>query len=259
MGDRMEREIVFRPIEELDCTKPMVVVSFPSMGLVGTLAAGYMVRQLKLKRVGTFNSDRFVPTAVINEGIPSPPVRMFGSKRECGPDELCNEIIVILSELPIPMDMVKPMSDAILNWCKEKNANVIVTLEGANTQLLPEQEPNVYGVGTTKKAKDLMSKHDIEALVEGMVGGVSGTLLYEGEEKEKDVICLLAEANAQLPGAMGAAKMVEIISRMLPELKIDPKPLFEEAKELEVQIKNALQSSQPMSPEDRDVPPGLYG
>jgi len=255
----MEREIIFRPIETMECSKPMVIVSFPSMGLVGTLAAGFIVRQLKLKRVGTFNSDRFVPTAVINDGVPSPPVRMFGSKRACAPNELCNEIIVILSELPIPLDMIKPMSNTILNWCKDKNTNMIVTLEGANTQLPPEQEPMIYGVGTTKKAKDLITKHEIESLVEGMVGGVSGALLYEGEEKKKDVVCLLAEANAQLPGAMGAAKMVEIISRMLPELKIDSKPLFEEAKELEKQIKNALQASQPLPPEDRDVPPGLYG
>ena len=105
MGVRMEREIIFRPIEALECSKPMVIVSFPSMGLVGTLAAGFIVRQLKLKRVGTFNSDRFVPTAVINDGVPSPPVRMFGSKRACAPDELCNEIIVIMSEIPVPMSM----------------------------------------------------------------------------------------------------------------------------------------------------------
>jgi uncharacterized protein len=255
----MEREIIFREIEPLDCSKSMVLVSFPTTGLVGTLAAGYMVRQLKLKRVGTFSSDRFVPTAVINEGVPSPPVRMFGTKRDCAPDELCNEIIVIMTELPIPIDMIKPMSDAILNWCKSKNTNIIVTLEGANAQLQPDQEPNVYAVATTTKAKELIKKHEIEPLSEGMVGGVSGTLLYEGEAQGKDVLCLLSEANFQLPGAMGAAKLVEIVSRMLPELKIDAKPLFEEAKELEDQLRNALMAAQPQSPEDREIPPGLYG
>jgi uncharacterized protein len=255
----MEKEITFREIEPLDCSRSMVIVSFPTTGLVGTLAAGYMVRSLKLKRVGTFSSERFVPTAVILDGIPSPPVRMFGVKRACAPDELCNEIIVIMSELPIPLDMVKPMSEAILNWCKGKNTNMIVALEGANVPLLPDQEPKVYGVGTTDKAKNLIKKHDIEPLNEGMVGGVSGTLLYEGEASGKNVLCLMAEANIQLPGAMGAAKLVEIISRMLPELKIDPKPLFEEAKEMEEQIKTALKAAQPQPPEDREVPPGIYG
>jgi uncharacterized protein len=255
----MEREITFREIEPFDCSCAMVVVSFPTMGLVGTLAAGFMVRQLKLKRIGTFSSDRYMPTAVINEGIPSPPVRMFGTKRDCAPDELCNEIIVIMSELPLPVDMIKPTTDAILNWCESKNINMIVTLEGANSQFLPEQEPKIYGVGTTQKAKDLISKHEIEHLLEGMVGGVSGALLYEGEAAKKDVVCLLAEANAQLPGAMGAAKIVEIIGKMLPEIKIDPEPLFEEAKELEDQIRKALAASQPINPEERDIPPGLYG
>ena len=255
----MEKEIKFREIEPLDCSLPMVIVSFPTTGLVGTLAAGYIIRSLKLKRVGTFSSERFVPTAVILDGVPSPPVRMFGARRECAPDELCNEIIVVMSELPIPIDMVKPMSESILNWCKKKNTNMILTFEGANVTLPPDQEPKVYGVGTTKKARDTIKKYEIESLEEGMVGGVSGTLLYEGEAEKKDVICLMAEANIQLPGAMGAAKLVEIISRMLPELKIDPKPLFEEAKEMEEQIKAALKAAQPPLPEDREVPPGIYG
>ena len=70
----------------------------------------------------------------------------------------------------------------------------------------------------------------------------------------------MAEANLQLPGATGAAKMVEIVGRLLPELKIDPKPLFEEAKQLEEQIKAALQATQqPVQPDERDVPPGIYG
>ncbi|UCE38293.1 MAG: proteasome assembly chaperone family protein [Thermoplasmata archaeon] len=255
----MEKEIKFREIAPLDCSRSMVIVSFPSPGLVGSLAASYMVRSLKLGRVGTFSSDDFVPTAVIYDGVPSPPVRVFGGKRECAPDELCNEILVIMSELPVPLGMIKSMSDVILNWCGDKNANMIVTLEGANTPLLPDQEPKVYAVGTTDKAREMISKHKIEPLTEGMVGGISGVLLYEGEEKEKDVLCLMAEANIELPGAMGAAKLVEIISRMLPELKIDPKPLFEEAKQLEDQIKNALKAASPLPPEDREVPPGLYG
>lgn len=255
----MEKEVMFREIEPFDCSCAMVVISFPTTGLVGTLAAGYMVRSLKLKRIGTFSSDRFVPTAVIYEGVPSPPVRMFGAKRACAPDELCNEIVVIMSEIPLPLDMAKSTSDAILEWCKKKNINMMVTLEGANVPLLPDQEPNVYGVGTTDKARELIKKYEIEELKEGMVGGVSGTLLYEGEETARDVLCLLAEANSQLPGAMAAAKLVEIISRMLPELKIDPKPLFEEAKEMEEQIKAALKGVKPVTPDDRDVPPGIYG
>lgn len=255
----MEEEITYRQIESMDCSRSMVIVSFPSAGLVGTLAGSYIVRSLGLHRIGTFSSPSFIPTAVILEGVPSPPVRVFGKKRECAPDELCNEIMVIMSEIPVPMSVVKPMGLTILDWCKDKETNMIVTLEGANVELLPDQEPNVYGVGTTDKARQLIEKHTIQPLTEGMVGGVSGVMLYEGEAQGKDVLCLMSEANIQLPGAMGAAKMVEIIGRMLPELQIDPKPLFEEAKEMEKQIKAAIKAASPMTPDEREVPPGLYG
>lgn len=254
----MGTDIEFREIEPFDCSRSMIFISFPSVGLVGTLAASYIVRSQELKRVGVFSSDSFVPSAVIYDGIPSPPVRVFGGKRTCAPDELCNEILVIMSELPIPMDMVRPMSEVILNWCEGKSTNMIVTLEGANVPLLPGQESKIYGVGTTDNARELIKKHNIEPLTEGIVGGVSGVLLTEGEIKGKDVLCLLAEANFQIPGSMGAAKLVEIISRMLPELKIDPEPLFEEAKQIEEQLKAALQAASPMPPEEKEVPPGIY-
>ena len=72
----MGKEIKFREIAPLDCSKSMVIVSFPTPGLVGSLAASYIVRSLKLERVGTFSSDDFVPTAVIYDRVPSPPANI---------------------------------------------------------------------------------------------------------------------------------------------------------------------------------------
>lgn len=77
---------------------------------------------------------------------------------------------------------------------------------------------------------------------EGMVSGLSGVLLYQGELRGPEVICLLGPAQVDLPDARGSAKLLEVVAKMLPELKIEPEPLYKEAEEIERQIKKAMES-----------------
>ena len=74
-----------------------------------------------------------------------------------------------------------------------------------------------------------------------MVSGISGVMLFEGDMRDIDVICLLGPARANFPDARGSA-LLEVIAKMLPEIKIDPEPLFKEAEEIEKQIRMAMQS-----------------
>jgi predicted ATP-grasp superfamily ATP-dependent carboligase len=64
------------------------------------------------------------------------------------------------------------------------------------------------------------------------------------------VMCLLGPAKANFPDARGAARLLEIVGKMLPELKLDPEPLYREAEQIEQQMKNSIegiQQSRPLS------------
>jgi uncharacterized protein len=77
---------------------------------------------------------------------------------------------------------------------------------------------------------------------EGMVSGLSGLLLSEGDRLSIDVMCLLGPAKADMPDAGGAARLLEIIGEMLPEIKLDSQPLRKEAEEIEQGMKTAMES-----------------
>jgi len=104
------------------------------------------------------------------------------------------------------------------------------------------EEPKILGVGSTNASRDILKKYDIDEMKEGMVSGISGVMLFEGDMRDIDVICLLGPARANFPDARGSAKLLEVIAKMLPEIKIDPEPLFKEAEEIEKQIRMAMQS-----------------
>ena len=92
-----------------------------------------------------------------------------------------------------------------------------------------------------------------------MITGVTGVLLYEGVLMQRDVICLLSEAHASYPDSRAAGNLLKKIDVMLPEIKIDPKPLYKEAKQIEDNIRKFMKQSRPTAPSIPPIPTQMYG
>ena len=107
--------------------------------------------------------------------------------------------------------------------------------------------------------KNLLKKYEINETQEGMIAGVTGVLLYEGVLKKRDVICLLAEANPAYPDSRAAGNLLEVLDKMTPIIKIDPKPLYREAEEIEKNIRMFMEQSKPTAPSLPPVPSHMYG
>jgi uncharacterized protein len=88
----------------------------------------------------------------------------------------------------------------------------------------------------------MLQTYHIDEMKEGMISGISGLLLSEGDRLNIDVMCLLGPAKAEMPDARGAARLLEIIGEMLPEIKLDPQPLMKEAEAIEKEMKTAMES-----------------
>ncbi|MEM2943488.1 MAG: PAC2 family protein [Methanomassiliicoccales archaeon] len=218
----------------------VAVVGFPSVGLVGSIAANFISRTMKLERVATMVSKDFPPYTIIHDGIPSSPVRIYAGERTCSNGIRCEQLVVIMSEFIPRPDLMKPVADLILQWCKEKEIEIILTLEGINVGDATGELP-IYGVASTPRTRQMLDKYGIKEMKEGMVSGLSGVLLYEGERLNIDVVCLLGPARLDYPDARGAARLLEIVAKMLPELRLDPDPLYKEAEQIEQQMKAALE------------------
>ncbi len=236
--------------------KAMAVIGFPSVGLVGSIAANFVARTLHLERVATMISKDFPPYTIVHDGIPSSPVRIYAGERACDDGIRCDQLVVFMSEFMPRPDLIKPVVDKLLEWCSEKEIGTILTLEGINVGEMPDDAP-IYGVASTPKTRAMFENYGVKEMKEGMVSGISGVLLFEGERLGIDVICLLGPARLDYPDARGAARLLEIVAKMLPELKLDPEPLYKEAEQIEQQMKAALDSvRQPKKLADESV---IYG
>lgn len=237
--------------------KAMVIVGFPSIGLVSSIAASFIVRAMKLQRIAGILSDDFPPYSIVHDGEIGPPVRIYAGERMCDDSgEKCDQLIVITSEfLPAP-NLLRPLTAVIIDWCKRNDVNTIMALEGMNAGESPEQR-EVLAVASGERCKRMLATYDIKELKEGMVSGLSGVMLYEAERAGMDIITLLGPARADYPDARGAARLLEVVAKMLPEIKLDPDPLFKEAESMEKDLKAAMTSIKAASKREDDSV--LYG
>lgn len=253
----MEEEIQIVEYKEVDLSNSILIEAFPTVGLISSIAGHFLIEQLKLEEIGTISSRYFMPAAVIHNGTPSPPVRIYAGKKICGSAGSCDQITVIISEFMPAVNIIKPVADQILSWAQKKKCNYILNFEG--THGLNPKKPKVFGVATTQKMKDILKKYNIEETQEGMITGITGVLLFEGVRLKRDVMCLLAEAHSSYPDSRAAALLVETLDKMLPEIKIDTQPLYKEAEEIEQKIRAFLKQAQPTAPSSVQLPSEMYG
>lgn len=245
--------------KEEDLSNSLLIVAFPTVGLISSIAGHYIIDHLKLREIGTIISREFMPATIIYKSKPSPPVRIYAGNKKCGPNGECEQVAVIISEFMPPYNIIKPLADKILEWADKKGVKIVVALEGTHAVGTKNKNMKVYGVGSNNSMRKFLKKYKIEETKEGMITGVTGVLLYNSVLMQRDVICLLSEAHSQYPDSRAAGNLLNKIDVMLPEIKIDAGPLYKEAEKIEEQIRNFMEQSRPTGPQLQPVPTQMYG
>jgi uncharacterized protein len=221
-----------------------VIEGFSSVGLVGSIAANYIVTLLDLKQIAILDSPFLPSVSVIRDGIPHSPVRIYAGTIGAGKKD---KVVVIVSEFEPPQEILKSLTLTLMDWVEDKKCRMVISPEGiaSKSEETPVEPPKpegqeimVYGVGSTPRARELLKKNNIPIFDNGVVVGLAGVLLNEGVNRDFDVISILSEAHADYPDARAAAAAVEVIDRILLHTRIDTKPLLEEAALIETALKD---------------------
>lgn len=241
-----------RPFKEIDLAGGVVIEGFPSVGLVTTIAATYLISSLNLDQVAAIDSPWFPPVSMIYAEKPKFPGRIYASAQ--------HKIAVFLSEFTPAPYLDRFIAKAILAWAQEQKCSLVITPCGV--PMLEERAPAgpekllIHGVGTTDRARQRLRNCGMHVLEFGVVPGISGALLNEGRWSNFDLIALLVEAYQGIPDAKAAAAVVEAIDELLPQIRLDVSPLYREAERIESRLKALREQAKPV---ETPRPPAVYG
>ncbi|MHC1567306.1 MAG: proteasome assembly chaperone family protein [Candidatus Syntropharchaeia archaeon] len=229
----MWNEIAIVEKKGIKIKNPVIVEGLPDVGLVGAIAASHLVIQLELDQIGYIESGLFPPAMVIHKGELQHPVRIYGDEN----------LIVLVSEIPMPVDAIYPLAESLTEWSHEKNPEMIISLNGLPVpNRMDIDEPSVFGVGNNEEAKKKLEEKNIEFLEEGFISGIYALVLRECSKKGIAAISLLSQCFPLYPDPGAAASALLSLDKFLNR-NIDVKMLLDQAEEIKIKARDLMKQT----------------
>ncbi len=239
--------ILFEGFDKADLKGATVIGGFPSIGLVSTIAANYLIDVLGLRHIGILDCRDFPALAVVHDSEPLAPVRVYAGKK-CQKKKSAECVVVFVSEFQPAQQLMRPISDAVMDFVKQNGCDLMISPEGIVLEgaLSEDEVVDVFAIGSTEKARGLLTEKGIKQFSNGIIAGISGLTLTRGKREGIDAISMLAEANPDFPDARGAAAIIETIANLI-DLDIDVGPLYDEAERIEKQLMAVQAQAKPIT------------
>ncbi len=218
---------------KVEVKNPILVFALPGTGLVGSISALHLVQNLKMEYVGYIETPFTNPIFFIHKGKVTEPIRIFRK----------GNVLVILSEIPIPPNASEPLLKKVIEWCKGKGCKLIVTLGGIPIpNRVDVEKPRCFAVTTNGGADEIIKKLNIEKLIEGIIVGPYPIILREARKVGITAITLLGESFRDIPDPGSAASVLDSLGRIL-NVKIDTQDLLEKAEEIRIKTRDLMRKT----------------
>jgi len=216
-----------------------MLATWPGVGNVATIVAGYLQRKLHFKELGEIEPSYFFDPVgvVVKDNVVEEP-RFPQSKfyywknKEEGSD-----LIIFVGE-DQPAAKGYELANCVLDVAERFKASRVFTCAAAMTRIHHTESPGVLGVATNPSAAAIFKKYNLINAANLQIAGLNGLLLGVAKEREIDGICLLGEVPVyatRIQNPMAALAVLEVMTTMLG-VRID----LDELAQLAVETKQRM-------------------
>ncbi len=212
---------------------PTIIEGFPGFGLVGTIASEFLISHLKTEQIGKIVFNEMPAMVAIHENKVVEPLGIFYNEKYN---------LIIIHAITASQGFEWDIADNIIKLAEDLNAKEIISLEGVGSgEKTALTTSKVFFHAEDKKNRKRFENVKLAPLKEGIIVGVTGAILLRSEKVP--VSCIFAETQSNLPDSKAAAKVIETLDKYLG-LKVDYKPLMDQAEKFEDKLKSLLTQSQ---------------
>lgn len=211
-----------------------LVFGFPDVGLVGVIAASHLIDELNLSEVAYLDSTLLPPLIVLHEGLPHSSIRIFGN----------DNILLAISEAPIPADVLYPIMDALIDWAKSKNVKMMISLSGIPIQDRQDaKELKAFAAASNVEALKIAQDKSIEVLTEGYMVGPQAIMLQRAANAGTPALALLAQCFNNYPDPEAAAEVLKELGK-ITGVKVNVAKLLEKGEEIRLRARDVMKRTQ---------------
>src|SRR5579871_3276856 len=150
-------------LKRVDVEGAIVIDGFPSVGLVSSIVANYLIDTLEMEQIGIVESPAFPTVSLVRGGNPQHPVRIYAGSPQAGRTaRVADKIVAFVSEFHPAPAIIHPLAHTIMDRAPDQRCSLLVSPEGLSVEKAappPEakgrrgkfQDVKVYGVASTAK------------------------------------------------------------------------------------------------------------
>ena len=216
---------IIMELHNIGLKNPILVEGFPGLGMVGSIATTYLVKQLKAQKMATLYSPHFPYHVLVNKKGSARLLRgeFFFWKNEDGE----NDFILLTGDSQAQtIEGQFEVANSVLDFAEKKQVKTIITLGGYRNEV--EEKPKVVAVSTNPALfQKALNAKAIPSEAGTPIVGTAGLLLGLAKFRKIDALCLLGETRGYFPDPKTAKTVIEILQGIL-NVDVDLKGLDEE-------------------------------
>ena len=227
------KETFVKELAKVELKNPIMIEGLPGLGLVGKIAARYLIRQLKAEKFAYLYSPHFPYFVLVSK---KGSVRLLRGtfyfwKNEKGENDL---IIFTGDSQAQTIEGQYEISNKILDFAQRYNVKLVITIGGYRVEA--KDKPKVIAAATSQSLLNRALQAD--ALISPMgspIVGTAGLILGLAPFRKIDAICLLGETRGYLPDPKAAKSVLEVLLKIL-NINIELSGLDEEIAKAESMV-----------------------
>ena len=216
---------VIKELANVELKNPILVEGFPGLGMVGSIATKYLVKQLKAQKLAVLHSPHFPYHVVVDKKGGARLLRgeFYFLKNETGENDF---IFLTGDSQSQTIEGQFEVANSILDFAEKKKVKIVITIGGYRNEF--EGTPNVVAVSTNPVLLEkALNAKAVSSEAGTPIVGTAGLLLGLAKFRRMDAVCLLGETRGYLPDPKTAKTVIEILQGLLG-LNVDLKGLDEE-------------------------------
>jgi len=199
----------------------LLIVAFPSPGLVGAFATSYLTAQLQMKDVGELEFAKVSPSYVIKNGEIYGPVRIFNK----------NNLYAILSHIPLSPISTYDLITKSIEFAKNNNIKKIIIPRGLEMDENDKNEPISYGLVANKNSKSLLGEYNLPIVPGATVFGADASVISALKNSEISSIVLYTTCRMMLPDDDAIIKSIKTLADII-KVKVETEKFEEQLEKI---------------------------
>ena len=219
-------------ISKITSQENILLVGFPSNGLVGTFTISYLIHNLDMKQIGEIDHLDIPPTLFIEDGEILSPIRVYKK----------NNIFVIISDLPLDPNLAYSFAESILEYCKKNDIQKIIIVSGIETINKDLKAPKIYGLVTHQSLEEILYTNQISKFLTGSIFGTDAAIITIFRKSKIPTLILYAECHPFFPDPEASIIAIITLAKVL-NIKVDTTDIQKKMERLRIQHRNLMEET----------------